>query len=61
MSKKIAMPNSPNTQRQAHAVTNLSSRQSKALKIERILGLTPSTVSLQMLEVGCGSGGITHF
>lgn len=48
-------------ERQAHAVTDLASRQPKALKIERILGLQPTPQPLQMLEVGCGSGGIAHY
>lgn len=47
--------------RQAHAVTNLASRQPKALKIERLLGLMPVDGMLQLLEIGCGSGGIAHY
>ncbi|HOB02274.1 MAG TPA: class I SAM-dependent methyltransferase [Casimicrobium huifangae] len=47
--------------RQAHAVTDLPSRQHKALKIERLLGLQPGNAPLELLEIGCGSGGISHY
>ena len=47
--------------RKAHAVTDLGSRQPKALKIERLLGLQPSVRPLQLLEIGTGSGGIAHY
>ena len=47
--------------RQAHAVTDLVSRQPKALKIERLLGLVPKAEPLQMLEIGTGAGGIAHY
>ncbi len=47
--------------RQAHAVTDLPSRQHKALKIERLLGLQPGIAPLELLEIGCGSGGISHY
>lgn len=47
--------------RQAHAVIDLKSRHPKALKIERILDLQPTTQPLQLLEIGCGSGGIAHY
>ena len=33
----------------------------KALKIERLLGLDQGTAPICMLEVGCGSGGISHY
>lgn len=50
-------------QRQAHAVTDLTSRLPKAQKIERLLGLQPEAVGqlLEVLEIGCGSGGIAHY
>ena len=47
--------------RQPHAVTDLTSRRPKAMKIERLLGLTPSTQPIRLLEIGCGSGGIAHY
>jgi SAM-dependent methyltransferase len=47
--------------RQAHAVLDMPSRRLKALKIERLLGLDQSTEPICMLEVGCGSGGISHY
>ena len=47
--------------RRAHAVTDLVSRQPKALKIERLLGLVPKAEPLQMLEIGTGAGGIAHY
>ncbi len=47
--------------RQAHAVLDMPSRRLKALKIERLLGLDQSTAPICMLEVGCGSGGISHY
>ena len=47
--------------RQAHAVIDLPSRQPKALKIERLLGLVPKAEPLQLLEIGTGAGGIAHY
>jgi len=47
--------------RQPHAVFDLNSRAKKALKIERLLGLRPSSKPLKMLEIGTGSGGIAHY
>lgn len=49
--------------RQAHAVTNLSSRLPKAKKIEMLLDLPSSNTEtpLHILEIGCGSGGIAHY
>lgn len=47
--------------RQAHAVLDLPSRQHKALKIERLLGLVPAAEPLQLLEIGTGSGGIAQY
>ena len=53
------MNNSP--ERQAHAVLDLESRKLKALKIERLLDLKPCNTRLKILEIGCGSGGISHY
>lgn len=47
--------------RQPHAVLDLSSRNWKALKIERLLNLASRPQPLRMLEVGTGSGGIAHY
>ena len=47
--------------RQAHAVTDLASRQPKALKIERLLGLASRAEPLHLLEIGTGAGGIAHY
>lgn len=52
---------SDNQSRQAHAVLDMPSRRLKALKIERLLGLDQGTAPICMLEVGCGSGGISHY
>lgn len=46
--------------RQPHAVLDLASRQHKARKIERLLGLRPR-VPLRLLDIGTGSGGIAHY
>lgn len=48
-------------QRQAHAVLDLPSRRHKAMKIERLLGLGQEGGPHRLLEVGCGSGGISHY
>jgi len=50
-------------QRQAHAVTNLTSRIPKAKKIETLLNIKnrPDNTPLRILEIGCGSGGIAHY
>lgn len=50
-----------NMERQPHATTELASRRLKALRIERLLGLQPVTGPLRLLEIGCGSGGISHY
>lgn len=55
------MSDSTQNKRQAHAVTDLASRHPKALKIERLLGLSAENGPLQVLEIGCGSGGISHY
>jgi SAM-dependent methyltransferase len=49
-------------QRQPHAVLDLPSRRLKALKIEKLLGLTPPPSGvIKMLEIGCGTGGISSY
>ena len=52
---------SGNSERQPHAVLDLASRNSKALKIERLLELHARSQSLRLLEIGTGSGGIAHY
>jgi len=47
--------------RQPHAVLDLPSRQLKAIKIERLLGLDVLTGSIRLIEIGAGSGGISHY
>lgn len=47
--------------RQPHAVLDLPSRNGKALKIERLLGLAQRPQPMRLLEVGTGSGGIAHY
>jgi SAM-dependent methyltransferase len=51
------------TQRQPHAIMELASRLPKARKIEQLMApdLFPSDNPIQLLEIGCGSGGISHF
>lgn len=46
--------------RKPHAVLDMASRRLKALKIEKLLALKPG-VSIKMLEIGCGVGGISHY
>lgn len=48
-------------ERQPHAALDLPSRNRKALKIERLLGLDNRTQPIRMLEIGTGSGGIAHY
>ena len=43
-----------------HAVLDLESRALKAAKIERLLDLDQPSRSLTVLDIGCGSGGISH-
>lgn len=53
----------PEAERKAHVVVDMPSRKLKAFKIERLLNLQnkPNSAPLQMLEVGCGSGGISDY
>jgi len=53
----------PDIERKAHVVIDMPSRKLKALKIERLLKLQnkPNNAPLQILEVGCGSGGISDY
>lgn len=48
-------------ERKGHVVRDLASRRHKALKIERLLGLLPEGRRRRFLEIGCGSGGISHY
>lgn len=47
--------------RQPHAALDADSRVLKARKIELLLGLDNNGSRIRMLEVGCGSGGISHY
>jgi SAM-dependent methyltransferase len=44
-----------------HAVLDLESRRLKAQKIERLLGTPPLVPGARILEIGCGSGGISSY
>lgn len=55
----IASSNPP--PRQAHAALEIASRRLKALKIERLLNLKSLSQPIHLLEIGCGSGGISHY
>lgn len=48
-------------ERKPHISDDMRSRRRKALKIERLLDLTPGPQPLRMLEVGTGSGGIANY
>lgn len=49
-------------ERQGHAVLDLRTRDLKAAKIARLLGFHAGDPPRRMLEIGCGSGGISrHF
>lgn len=47
--------------RSGHASLDLVSRDAKARKIERLLGLQPQSHPIRLLEVGTGSGGIASY
>lgn len=47
--------------RQPHATLELQSRRLKAEKIEQLLKLSDFKQPIAMLEIGCGSGGISHY
>jgi SAM-dependent methyltransferase len=47
--------------RQPHAVMDMPSRRSKALKIERLLSLQARNAPILLLEIGTGAGGIAHY
>lgn len=49
------------SKRQPHAALDLESRRLKGRKIERLLGLADESSVLRLLEVGAGSGGISHY
>lgn len=58
---EIRRMNSRSIGRQGHAVLDLPSRNLKAMKIAKLLGLSPGGESRRLLEIGCGSGGISHW
>jgi ubiquinone/menaquinone biosynthesis C-methylase UbiE len=47
--------------RKPHISSDLSTRNLKALKIERLLDLASRLQPMRILEVGTGSGGIAHY
>lgn len=47
--------------RSGHAVLDLPSRSLKATKIARLLGVAPGAGRKNLLEIGCGSGGISYW
>lgn len=47
--------------RNPHAPQNLDSRKLKGLKIERLLNLEQRSEPIRLLEIGTGSGGISHY
>ena len=48
-------------ERRGHAVLDLPSRDFKAMKIARLLGLDRNGPRKRLLEIGCGAGGISHW
>ncbi len=48
-------------ERKPHAILDLPSRRAKGLKIERLLNLGGRSGHIRMLEIGVGSGGISHY
>ena len=55
------MSRAASPERQPHAVLDLSSRDWKAMKIERLLDLPGRRQPLRMLEIGTGAGGIAYY
>lgn len=47
--------------RKGHAALDLAARRRKGMKIARLLGVRPGGVPGRVLEVGAGSGGISHY
>lgn len=47
--------------RRGHAVLDVTSRKTKARKIELLLGLDATNHPVRLLEVGTGAGGIAHY
>ena len=47
--------------RKGHAVLDLPSRDLKAVKIASLLGFRPGDARRRLLEIGCGSGGISRY
>src|ERR1700712_877569 len=47
--------------RKPHATLDLESRHAKGLKIERLLNLKDRLRRIRLLEIGAGSGGISHY
>lgn len=47
--------------RRGHAILDLASRDLKAAKIAALIGAAPGQVPRRMLEIGTGSGGISHY
>lgn len=50
-----------NETRKPHAALDFATRNWKALKLERLLGLHARQQPLRLLEVGTGYGGIAHY
>lgn len=48
-------------ERRGHAVLDLPSRDFKAMKIAQLLGVDPGGPRRRLLEIGCGSGGISRW
>ena len=53
--------NAQTLQRQPHAALDLRSRDRKAMKIERLLGLPQRPQPVRMLEIGRGFSGIAYY
>jgi ubiquinone/menaquinone biosynthesis C-methylase UbiE len=47
--------------RKPHASGDLESRYRKGLKIERLIGLSQLQQPIRLLEIGTGSGGLSHY